>query len=313
MAKTRHPLLHPRQIEAIVTVARAGSVHAAARLLHVPQPALSRLIAASEKSLGVALFERSRAGTRPTEAGERVLKQGAFALQALQDVADSAREPLPVVRLGCIPRVMHVLIPHLLAQLSNSNAGFRLHVSVGTSNELAGDLDAARLDFVIARRAAPGVVGAPDLQAEKLYSERTAVVCGRSNKDVQAGPCRVGDLVALPWVLPKRGFHSRDLLDGIVAAHGLPPIVPVIESNSFDSSLSMVAWTRFLTLAPEFAARRFEQLRLVRVVVMRPTLGSSPIMLEYRRVQQQHPAFPAFRAAVLRATRQIHSANDHGR
>ena len=66
-------MLHPRQIEAIVTVARAGSVHAAARLLHIPQPALSRLIAASEKSLGVALFERSRAGTRPTEAGERVL------------------------------------------------------------------------------------------------------------------------------------------------------------------------------------------------------------------------------------------------
>ncbi|HEX6794574.1 MAG TPA: LysR family transcriptional regulator [Casimicrobiaceae bacterium] len=309
MARTRHPLLHPRQIEAIVTVARAGSVHAAARLLHIPQPALSRLIAASEKSLGVALFERSRAGTRPTEAGERVLKQGAFALQALQGVAESARESLPVVRLGCIPRVMHVLIPHLLAQLSNDDAGFRLHVSVGTSNELAGDLDAARLDFVIARRAAPGVVAAPDLQAEKLYSERTAVVCGRSNRDVQTGssPVRVRDLVALPWVLPKRGFHSRDLLDGIVAAHGLPPIVPVIESNSFESSLSMVAWTRFLTLAPEFAARRFEQLRLVRLIAMRPTLGSSPIMLEYRRIQQQHPAFPAFRASVLRATRQIHA------
>ena len=307
MARPRHPLLHPRQIEAIVTVARAGSVHAAARLLHIPQPALSRLIAASEKSLGVVLFERSRAGTRPTEAGERVLKQGAFALQALQDITDSAREPLPVVRLGCIPRVMHVLIPHLLAQLGNNNAGFRLHVSVGTSNELAGDLDAARLDCVIARRAAPGVVATPDLQAEKLYSERTAVVCGRSNQDVQAGLCRVGDLVAFPWVLPKRGFHSRDLLDGIVAARGLPPIVPVIESNSFESSLSMVAWTRFLTLAPEFAARRFEQLRLVRIVAMRPTLGSSPIMLEYRRVQQQHPAFPAFRAAVLRATRQIHA------
>lgn len=308
MAKVSHPLLHPRQIEAIVAVARAGSVHAAARLLHIPQPALSRLIAASERSLGVALFARSRAGTRPTEAGERVLKQGAFALHALQGVAESAREPLPVVRLGCIPRVMHVLIPHLLAQLSDGNAGFRLHVSVGTSNELAGELDAARLDFVIARRAAPGVVDAPDLQAEKLYSERTAVVCGRTNNHVPAA-CHVRDLVALPWVLPKRGFHSRDMLDGIVAAQGLPPVVPVIESNSFDSSLSVVAQTRFLTLAPEFAAQRFEQLRLVRIVGMRPALGLSPIMLEYRHVQEQHPAFPAFRAAVMHAARRIQATH----
>lgn len=309
MLKARHPLLHPRQIESIVAVAQAGSIHAAARMLKIPQPALSRLIAASEKSLGVALFERSHAGTHTTEACERVLKQAAFALQALQSVAESAREPLPAVRLGCIPRVMHVLIPHLLAQISDGNAPFRLRVSVGTSNELASDLDAARLDFVIARRAAPGVVVTPDLQAEKLYSERTAVVCGRTNQYVPVGGCHVRNIIALPWVLAKRGFHSRDVLDSIVAAQGLPPIVPVIESNSFESSLSVVAWTRFLTLAPEFAARRFEQLRLVRIVAMQPSLGSSPIMLEYRRVQHQHPAFPAFRAAVLEATRRIHSGS----
>jgi len=307
MAKTQHPLLHPRQIEAIVAVARAGSVHAAARLLEIPQPALSRLIAAAEKSLGVALFQRSRSGTRPTEAGERVLKQGAFALQALVQLADSARETVPVIRLGCIPRVMHVLIPHLLAELSDGSAGFRLHVSVGTSNELAAEVEAARVDFVMARRAAPGVAAGADLHAEKLYSERTVVVCGRGNRAVGRATCGIADLVSLPWVLPKRGFHSRDLLDGMVAARGSPPIVPVIESNSFESNLSVVAFTRFLTLAPEFAARRFQQLRLVRIVPMRPPLGSSPVMLEYRAIQQQHPAFAAFRAAVLRAARRIHS------
>lgn len=309
MGKTSNPMLQPRQIEAILAVARTGSVHSAARMLHITQSALSRLVAAAETSLGASLFHRSRAGCRPTEAGERVLKQGAFALNALRDMAQSAREPVPVVRLGCIPRVMHVLIPHLLARLGDAGTGFRLHVSVGTSNELAGDLDAARLDFVIARRASPGTVGAPDLLAEKLYSEHTAVVCARTNIDVTASACHVRDLVGLTWVLPKRGFHSRDTLDGIVAAQGLPPIVPLIESNSFESSLSVVARTRFLTLAPEFAARRFEQLKLVRIVPMRPSLGASPIMLEYRRIQQQHPAFPAFRGAVMQAAKQIHSGD----
>jgi DNA-binding transcriptional LysR family regulator len=108
-------------------------------------------------------------------------------------------------------------------------------------------------------------------------------------------------------VLPKRGFHSRDLLDSMIAAHGLPPMVPVIETNGFESSLSVVAFTPFLSMAPEFAARRFEQLKLVRIVPMRPSLGMSPIMLEYRAIQQQHASFPAFRAAVLRAVRRIHA------
>ncbi|MEP7206744.1 MAG: LysR family transcriptional regulator [Casimicrobiaceae bacterium] len=296
-------LLHPRQLEAIVAVARVGSVHAAARELRIPQPALSRLVAASERMLGIRLFARSRSGTLTTPAGDRVIKEAAFALHALESVSEAAREPLPVVRLGCIPRVMHVLIPHLLAQMSDSDAGFRLQVSVGTSIELASELEAARLDFVIARRAAPGMVDAMELDAEKLYTERTVVVCGRDNLAVGGTTCHVRQLARLPWLLPKRGFYSRDLMDKIVAGAGLAPIVPVIESNSFESSLSVVAATRFLAIAPEFAAHRFEQLELVRIVRMTPSLGASPVMLQYPPRQRAHPGFEPFRAAAMRAAR----------
>jgi DNA-binding transcriptional LysR family regulator len=305
MSKRPASLLQPRQLEAIVAVARVGSVHAAARALAIPQPALSRLVAASEKALGIELFARSRSGTHTTRGGERVIKEAAFALHALQSVAEAAREPLPVVRLGCIPRVMHVLIPHLLAHLSDRDAGFRLQVTVGTSNELAIELDAARLDFVIARRAAPGDGNSLELNADKLYSERTVVVCGRDNPHVREGNCHVAHRARLPWLLPKRGFYSRDLLDNIVAGAGLPPIVPIIESHSFESSLSVVAATKFLAMAPEFAARRFERLQLVRILRMTPSLGASPVMLQYLARQRSHPAFDLFRAAAMKAARKV--------
>lgn len=253
--------------------------------------------------MGVKLFERSRSGTQAAEGGERVLRQAAFALRALEGVSETAREPLPIVRLGCIPRVMHTLIPHLLAQLSDGTMGFRLQVSVGTSNEMAAELEATRLDFVIARRTAPGTDGGAEFDAEMLYNERTVVVCGRNNTSVPASNCRIAQLARLPWVLPKRGFYSRDLLDTIMAAAVLPPIVPVIESNSFESSLSVVAATKFIAMAPEFAAQRFERLRLVRIVRTKPSLGSSPVMLQYRSGQRSHPAFLAFRTAVIKAAR----------
>src|SRR5581483_5556741 len=224
---------------------------------------------------------------------------------ALQSVSDAAREPLPIVRLGCIPRVMHVLIPHLLAQLAEGKPAFRLQVSVGTSNELATELEAAHLDFVIARRVTPGSDVAMELDADRLYTERTVVVCGRGNGAVGNGTVHVSELVRLPWLLPKRGFYSRDVIDRIVSMAGLPPIVPVIESNSFESSLSVVAATRFLAMAPEFAARRFELLHLVRIVKMTPSLGASPVMLQYPPKQRAHPAFDAFRAAAMKAARKV--------
>jgi DNA-binding transcriptional LysR family regulator len=305
VAKRRQSLLQPRQLEAIVAVASAGSVHAAARALGIPQPALSRVISASESVLGIELFERSRSGCQITERGERVMKQAAFALRALSGVSENAKDSLPAVRLGCIPRVMHVLIPHLLAQLSNGTPAFRLQVSVGTSSEMAAELDLARLDFVIARRAAPRA--GREIEAESLYSEKTVVVCGRHNQCSSTVSRPLAELGQLSWVLPKRGFYSRDALDTLFSAAGLPAIVPVIECDSFESNLSVVAATKFITIAPEFAARRFERLRMVKILRTKPSLGSSPVMLQYLRGQEQHPAFSAFRTAALKAARLVGS------
>jgi DNA-binding transcriptional LysR family regulator len=295
----------PRQLEAVVAVARAGSVHAASRELGIPQPAVSRLVAATERALGVTLFARSRSGTHLTDTGERVVKQVAFALHALEDIEEAAQEPQPVIRLGCIPRVMHVLIPHLLSQLGDAKNGLRLRVSVGTSNELAADLEEARLDFIIARRAsAPGV----SFEGEDLYNERTVVVCSRTNPLISKSTCPMSQLARLQWVLPKRGFYSRDLIDALMSTAGQPGIVPVIETNSFESSLSVVAATQFVGIVPEFAAKWFEQLKLVRVVPTRPSLGSSPVALQYCPGQQDHPAYPLFRSAVARAVRLVHGS-----
>lgn len=308
MSGLRSSLLQPRHLEAIVAVAEAGSVHAASRALDIPQPALSRIVASAEEMLGVRVFERSRSGTRVTEAGRRVLKQASFALRALSSVNEAASEQLPVVRVGCIPRVMHTIVPHLLSELSDGTAGFRMLITVGTSAELAVELEAARLDFVIARQVHGAADAESVLVAERLYNEKTVVVCGRGTP-LGAGAIRpVAEVIALQWVLPKRGHFSRDLLDKLVADEGLPPIVPIIETNSFESSLSVVAATRFASIAPEFAARRFERLRLVRIVQTRPTLSASPVMLQFDAKQRANPAFAPFRAAAMKAARTSYQA-----
>ena len=57
-------------METFVSVVESGSFSAAARLLDVGQPAVSKAIAQLEDRLGVRLLLRSTRGLTPTEAGQ---------------------------------------------------------------------------------------------------------------------------------------------------------------------------------------------------------------------------------------------------
>jgi DNA-binding transcriptional LysR family regulator len=93
----------PARLEAFVAVAEEGAVSAAARRLHVSQPALSQTITALEHQLGVQLLVRSSSGVQTTEAGVTLLAEARAVLarhdQMLRTLTAAATGPR-VIRLG---------------------------------------------------------------------------------------------------------------------------------------------------------------------------------------------------------------------
>jgi LysR family transcriptional regulator, regulator for genes of the gallate degradation pathway len=90
--------LNMRQLRALVAVAQGGSVHKAASLLHVTQPAVTRAIHEFEKALGLELFERTAKGMVATAVGailvertQRAFAQLAHAEQELSGLGLSRR------------------------------------------------------------------------------------------------------------------------------------------------------------------------------------------------------------------------------
>jgi DNA-binding transcriptional LysR family regulator len=67
-------VLELKQLRYAVAAADHGSFRRAAEALHLRQSTLSRRIRQIEEELGVALFERSRAGVRPTIAGAEFIR-----------------------------------------------------------------------------------------------------------------------------------------------------------------------------------------------------------------------------------------------
>src|SRR3954464_15216654 len=103
------------QLAYFVAVVEHGSFTAAARALHVSQPALSHQIALLEREAGAPLLERLPRAVTPTALGERLLPhakatgdavdEGHTAAQQGGDIpgGDLRGAPLLSVALGIIP------------------------------------------------------------------------------------------------------------------------------------------------------------------------------------------------------------------
>jgi len=101
-----------RQIRYFVGVVQCGSFTAAAKKLHVAQPALSLQISKLEQSLGELLLNRHSRGVGLTEAGERLY---AHARQIL-DHLEQARIEVTVFK-GPIRGQVRIGMPHSVGDL----------------------------------------------------------------------------------------------------------------------------------------------------------------------------------------------------
>jgi len=80
-----------QQLRYFVVVAEERQITAAARRLHMAQPALSQAIHALERDLGVDLLDRGRQGVTPTAAGQRFATMAARAVAAVDDAVAGVR------------------------------------------------------------------------------------------------------------------------------------------------------------------------------------------------------------------------------
>ncbi|MCK6450715.1 MAG: LysR family transcriptional regulator [Alphaproteobacteria bacterium] len=115
-----YPRMNWNDLRYVLTVARHGTLSAAARRLGVDQTTVARRLAAAEARLGARLFDRVDGALRPTQAGEAALAHAERVeaeigrLQGAVGGADAAATG--TVRLSSVPILVNrVLMPRLPA------------------------------------------------------------------------------------------------------------------------------------------------------------------------------------------------------
>lgn len=140
--------LNLRQIEVFRAIMMAGSISGAGRVLHVSQPAVSRVLALTESRLGYALFERAKSRLIPTPEAHRLyaeVEQVYGGIQRVNELAAALGEQgSGMLRVVSSASFGQRLVPQALLRMRKRRE--RVDYRSVTFDELAGYFLSGRAD-----------------------------------------------------------------------------------------------------------------------------------------------------------------------
>jgi DNA-binding transcriptional LysR family regulator len=288
-----------KRLEHLVAVAEEGSMAAAARRVHLSQPALTRSIQALEDEAGVALFDRGARGVTLTAVGRMVTER---ARRVLFESGCLARD-LTLVRqheigsvqigLGAFPAA--ILLPELLSQLHRQWPKLRIGTEVSHPAALLQALYREAVDFVVIEHST--VPTAAELETVRLPPERGGVFV-RAGHPLTLGPVGLAALreSALVSVVFPPETHER--VRKLFRCKPGEDVPFQVESNDFRALTHLVRHADALLLAPARAVR--EELRTGTLVALDiPELSDIAMQFAIVRLAQRTLSPAAARAVAV--------------
>ncbi|MFJ6120326.1 LysR family transcriptional regulator [Streptomyces sp. NPDC092129] len=234
-----------RELHAFVAVVEEGGFSAAARRLHVSQPALSQTVSGLERQLRVKLLLRSSTGVRATDAGAALLGEARAVLarrdQALRTMARFTGGGGGVLRIGIPLEFPARLLNSALAELAEACPDTRVQAQhLSTAQQLAA-LQAGELDLGLPRERPTG----QEYDAMLVNQERLGVLLAAHQAAELAGPegIALDALAGLVWTAFLRSDSPAwyDELTAILRSHGLDVGVQAPEGQRLIAEVKLAA------------------------------------------------------------------------
>lgn len=223
-------------LQALSAVAATRSESAAARRLGISQSAAHQALQQLEHAARRPLFERTRRGTRLTDAGERLLQRARLAQAELRIAHDELAAFSGVaagrIAIGALPMAADVLVPQALSQLFAAGPGLQVTVVDGTYEALLQQLRHGDIDLVVGPLR--GDAAAADVQESLLFVDKLLPVVRHGHPALQAArpPRSLKPLLRWPWVGPLPGTPARAAFERAFEAAGLAVPVVQLQANA---------------------------------------------------------------------------------
>lgn len=250
------------QLRALSEVSALGSFSAAAKRLHLSQPAISLQIRELENRFGVALLHRVGKRAIATAAGRELI---AYARQ-LFDLSERAHAAMRRHKDGQVGRVrigtgatslIH-LLPSVLRALRKSSPDIDIAVVTGTTGDITDRILADQIDI--------GLVTLPVdervFTVKRLRSDRLIAILPADSTNVPARMKPADVAIAALILEDERANHSRLVRDWLRAA-GLEPR-PVMQLDNIEAIKTVVEAGLGMSIIPDRAvAARHDSRRFI--------------------------------------------------
>lgn len=244
-------------LKLIVALDDYGQISAAASVLNISQPAASRMVSEIESILEANLYERLSRGVALTQFGK------AFAGRArtiLLELREAAREMSDLrsgaggsVFIGAVTTpAVQIIIP-AVRKVRAAYPRIQINLQVETSTELAKDLIASRLDFMLAR--IPDDMNMRLFDAREVGVERACLVVRRQHPLAGKHSVSLSDLVDFEWVMQPSGSLLNRTVERLFLAAGIALPDRIFSTSSLLMTMMMVQETDAIApIAYEVAA-----------------------------------------------------------
>lgn len=294
-------------LDALVTAVETQNVAAAANQLGITPAAVNVSLRKLEDSLGMPLFERpamtldstafAKGVVRHVKLARNLLRQGVEEMASIQGATHGR------VVVGTLPFVRTVIVPTAVMRLLDAHSELRIATKEAPYADLITDLRCGDVDILVG--ALRGASADADVEEEQLIEDKLSVIVRAGHPLLKRSALGWADLLAFPWVLPRRGIPTRDLLNARLTERGLSEPKRLVESSSFIIQRALVMDSDRLTVLSRHQCRREERAGLLACLDFELPGTARPIGITRHAHHDLSPAAALLAEEVRRATAEL--------
>jgi DNA-binding transcriptional LysR family regulator len=223
----RMAAINLRQVEAFRAVMLSGSVTAAASMMGITQPAVSRLLRDLQSLLKMPLFEKRGTGLVPTAAATALYAEVERSFSGLDRISAAAEEirtrRTGMLRVAALPALANGFMPRF--------AGHFLKDRPNLSFSLFGVISPLVIDWVLNLQCDLGFAEAPmahaGLPSKRMPTLPRVAILPEGHHLCTKSVLRPRDFEGETFISLTPGSSSRHLIDSVFTKHGISRVLRI--------------------------------------------------------------------------------------
>jgi len=251
-----------RQLRALDAVAKHRSVTAAARQLHLTQPAVTLQLRNLQALAGLPLIQRTNDGMLLTQAGREVLaltERIESAIAACQTSLDMiAGKTAGRISIGAVSTAKY-FVPFAISGFSREYPNIDVTLSIGNRQEIGTALRGYDLDFAIMGRPP---VDLP-MNMNLIGDHPHVIIAPTSHRLARKSHLKLADLANETFLTREPGSGTRGLMEQLLGAAGIRPKIGMAMSSNETIKQAVIAGLGIAFISAHTVAAELDERRLV--------------------------------------------------